>query len=86
MRGKADVLQAVLPQAAKEFALADELTEFASAPDAVAACSTFVSVLAPGGSYTHWKAPPSHGAHPERTWPHYKQNAASLPEKAGGNF
>src|SRR6266566_6062302 len=24
------------------------------------------SVL-PGGPYTHWKAPPCHGAHPERT-------------------
>src|SRR6266566_4627445 len=24
------------------------------------------SVL-PGGTYTHWKAPPCHGAHPERT-------------------
>ena len=21
----------------------------------------------PGGSYTHWKAPPFHGAHPNRT-------------------
>src|SRR6266566_799438 len=25
------------------------------------------SVL-PGGTYTHWKAPPCHGAHPERTF------------------
>jgi hypothetical protein len=22
--------------------------------------------LLPGGSYTHWKAPPFHGAHPKR--------------------
>jgi len=21
----------------------------------------------PGGTYTHWKAPPFHGAHPQRT-------------------
>jgi hypothetical protein len=23
----------------------------------------------PGGIFTHWKAPPYHGAHPLQTWP-----------------
>jgi hypothetical protein len=25
----------------------------------------------PGGTYTHWKAPPYHGAHPEQSSPDY---------------
>src|SRR5208283_4802185 len=39
----------------------------------------------PGGACTHWKAPPFHGAHPERTLkPRLRQREASLVAKAPG--